>query len=106
MDKYTDKQKDVLTLGGTALFFLTLAMLAASVAVGIIYGAGYGFGLFAASALIVGLYLYLCTVIKAYRLKKSQERYREMLSNMIPTTLDASADTNPTFTVIKVDNDE
>ena len=102
MDKYTKEQKDALTVGGAALFFITLAVIAAAIAVGILYGAGYGFGLFAICTLIFGLYLYLCATLKAYRLKKSHDRYEELLRSgaMKPTVLDTSADSAPTFTVI------
>jgi O-antigen/teichoic acid export membrane protein len=105
-DNYDEKQKAALSIATVALFSFTIATFAAAIAVGFIYGAGYGFGLFALISLLLAVYFYVTACVKSYRYKKSKQRYREILANSIPTTLDTSQDTTPSFTVVKVKEDE
>lgn len=57
-----------------AVIFLSIAVLCASIAVGIISGnAGYGFAVFAAASFINFIYLYLTAIFNARKLKKKED---------------------------------
>ena len=94
-EKYDEEMKSTLSIAAVAMLSFTIAVFAASIAVGFLYGAGCGFGLFAAIALVMALYFYIAASVKAYKNKKSKQRYRELLANLAPTTLDPSSDSSP-----------
>lgn len=76
-EKMNDNQKTVLALAIFIMFLVPIAAIAASIGVGFIYGAGYGFALFAALSLLFAVYCYIRAICVGHKAKKEREQQIE-----------------------------
>ena len=103
MTKYDENTKELLSAFAVAIFFIFIAVVSASIAVGVLCGAGYGFAVFGACMFLFGLW-YARSAVKSAKMRKEKgcANNAEYL-NQILTVDDKNT---PTITVIKGGNDD
>lgn len=76
-ENMNDKQKSVFALAVLIMLLVPVAAIAASIAAGFIYGAGYGFALFAALSFLFAVYCYVRALYVGHKSKKEREQQIE-----------------------------